>query len=70
MEYSKTYRAKDEHIDIQEIMEGLYYPFYMEDCRHVFIRDVLGFDFKRRQKRSLYDTVKLQYYISPFTEKR
>ncbi|WES98738.1 hypothetical protein P2W68_03795 [Chryseobacterium arthrosphaerae] len=51
MEYSKTYRAKDEHIDIQEIMEGLYYPFYMEDCRHVFIRDVPGFDFKRRQKK-------------------
>ena|SRR5581483_6476895 len=45
MEYSKTYTAKDEHIDFQNIMDGLYYPFYMEDCRHTFIKEVLGFDF-------------------------
>jgi acyl-CoA thioester hydrolase len=45
MEYSKTYTVKDEHIDFQNIMDGLYYPFYMEYCRHDFIREVLGFDF-------------------------
>ncbi|MBS1664728.1 MAG: thioesterase [Bacteroidetes bacterium] len=45
MEYSKTYTAKDEHIDVQNIMDGLYYPFYMEDCRHAYIKDELGFDF-------------------------
>ncbi|HEY6901792.1 MAG TPA: thioesterase family protein [Puia sp.] len=45
MDYSKTYTAKDEHIDVQNIMDGLYYPFYMEDCRHAFIKEVLGFDF-------------------------
>lgn len=45
MEYSKTYTVKDEHIDVQNIMDGLYYPFYMEYCRHDYIREVLGFDF-------------------------
>jgi acyl-CoA thioester hydrolase len=47
MEYTKTYTVKDEHIDVQNIMDGLYYPFYMEYCRHDFIREVLGFDFEK-----------------------
>lgn len=46
MEYSKTYTVKDEHIDVQNIVDGLYYPFYMEWCRHDFVREVLGFDFE------------------------
>lgn len=46
MEYKRNYIAKEEHIDVQGIMDGLYYPFYMEDCRHAFIREVLGFDFE------------------------
>jgi len=50
MEYSKTYTVKDEHIDVQQIMDGLYYPFYMEYCRHDFIREVLGFDFEEEAK--------------------
>ena len=44
MEFIKTYTAKDEHIDFQNIMDGLYYPFYMEWCRHDYIKEVLGFD--------------------------
>lgn len=47
MEYTKTYTVKDEHIDVQNIMDGLYYPFYMEYCRHDYIREVLGFDFEK-----------------------
>jgi len=54
MEYSKTYTAKDEHIDVQQIMDGLYYPFYMEYCRHDYIRDVLGFDFEIEAKNGVY----------------
>uniref|UniRef100_F4C6E0 Thioesterase n=1 Tax=Sphingobacterium sp. (strain 21) TaxID=743722 RepID=F4C6E0_SPHS2 len=54
MEYSRTYIAKDEHIDVQQVMDGLYYPFYMEDCRHAFIRDVLGFDFETEAKKGVY----------------
>ncbi|GAA4323891.1 hypothetical protein GCM10023149_25140 [Mucilaginibacter gynuensis] len=54
MEYSKSYIVKDEHIDVQGIMDGLYYPFYMEWCRHDFIRDVLGFDFETEAKNGVY----------------
>lgn len=46
MAYTKTYTVKDEHIDVQNIMDGLYYPFYLEWCRHDFIREALGFDFE------------------------
>ena len=53
MEYSKTYTVKDEHIDVQNIMDGLYYPFYMEYCRHDYIREVLGFDFEEEAKKGV-----------------
>lgn len=42
--YQIDYKVKDEHIDFQGIMDGLYYPFYMEECRHKYINDVLGID--------------------------
>ncbi|MEZ2337105.1 acyl-CoA thioesterase [Mucilaginibacter sp. RCC_168] len=54
MEYSKNYVAKEEHIDVQEIMDGLYYPFYMEYCRHDYIREVLGFDLEIEAKNGVY----------------
>jgi acyl-CoA thioester hydrolase len=54
MEYSKNYVAKEEHIDVQEIMDGLYYPFYMEYCRHDYIREVLGFDFETEAKNGVF----------------
>ncbi|MDP9076751.1 MAG: thioesterase family protein [Bacteroidota bacterium] len=51
MEYIKTYIVKEEHIDVQNIMDGLYYPFYMEYCRHDYIREVLGFDLQEEAKK-------------------
>jgi acyl-CoA thioester hydrolase len=54
MKYSKTYQVKEEHIDVQGIMDGLYYPFYMEWCRHDFIKEVLGFDFEIEAKNGIY----------------
>jgi acyl-CoA thioester hydrolase len=54
MEYFKIYKVKDEHIDVQNIMDGLYYPFYMEYCRHDFIREVLGFDFEKEAENGIY----------------
>src|ERR1700748_2431139 len=53
MEYSKNYVVKDEHIDVQGIVDGLYYPFYMEYCRHDFIREVLGFDFETEARNGV-----------------
>lgn len=63
MEYSKTYTVKEEHIDVQGIMDGLYYPFYMEYCRHDFIREVLDFDFEEQAKNGVY-MVLSQYKIN------
>ncbi len=52
--FSKTYTVKEEHIDVQGIVDGLYYPFYMEWCRHDFIREVMGFDFEEQAHAGVY----------------
>jgi acyl-CoA thioester hydrolase len=62
MEYSKNYTVKAEHIDVQGIMDGLYYPFYMEYCRHDFIREVLGFDLEEQAHKGVF-MVLSQYTI-------
>ncbi|KLT67787.1 MULTISPECIES: acyl-CoA thioesterase [unclassified Flavobacterium] len=54
MEYSKNYTAAGEHIDVQGIMDGLYYPFYMEECRHAYIKEVLGFDFVQQAENGVF----------------
>lgn len=54
MEYSKNYTVKEEHIDVQGIVDGLYYPFYLEYCRHDYIREVLGFDFEQEAANGIY----------------
>ena len=53
MEYVKEYTVKPEHIDVQNIMDGLYYPFYMEYCRHDFIKDVLGFSLEEEAHKGV-----------------
>jgi len=54
MEYTKNYTVADAHIDVQGIMDGLYYPFYMEECRHAYIKDILGFDFVQQAENGVY----------------
>jgi acyl-CoA thioester hydrolase len=54
MQYLKHYTTKTEHLDVQQIMDGLYYPFYMEDCRHAFIREVLDFNFEEEAASGTY----------------
>jgi len=51
--YTKEYTVKDEHIDVQGIMDGLYYPFYMEYCRHHFIDEVLGFNLEEEAHKGI-----------------
>ena len=53
MGYVKEYTVKPEHIDVQNIMDGLYYPFYMEYCRHDFIKDVLGFSLEEEAHKGV-----------------
>ena len=53
MEYIKEYTVDPAHIDVQGIMDGLYYPFYMEYCRHAFIKDELGFSLEEEAKKGV-----------------
>ena len=62
MEYTKEYTVKDEHIDVQGIMDGLYYPFYMEYCRHDFAKEVMGFDIEKEALKGV-NMVLSQYTI-------
>jgi acyl-CoA thioester hydrolase len=53
--FTKTYDALDEHIDFQGVMDGLYYPFYMEWCRHAFMKEIIGIDIEEEAtKNNLY----------------
>lgn len=63
MEYSKEYVVDPMHIDVHGIVDGLYYPFYMEYCRHAFIADVLSFDLKTEAENGV-NMVLTDYSIS------
>lgn len=62
MIYQITFEAKDEHIDFQNVMDGLYYPFYMEECRHKFVKEILDFDLKENADEGI-NMVLSQYKI-------
>lgn len=51
--YQLEMTVNDQHIDFQGIMDGLYYPFYMEECRHKYIKEVLGVDIVEYAKNGL-----------------
>ncbi|QDY44218.1 acyl-CoA thioesterase [Candidatus Pantoea soli] len=42
--FSKHYDVDENHIDFQGVVDGLYYPFYMEWTRHAYMREALGID--------------------------
>ena len=42
--FSNTYQVDEKHIDFQGVVDGLYYPFYMEWTRHAFMKEHLGVD--------------------------
>ncbi|MEI7375282.1 thioesterase family protein [Dickeya chrysanthemi] len=49
--FSKHYDVEDSHIDFQGVVDGLYYPFYMEWTRHAFMREALGIDIEEEFKQ-------------------
>ncbi len=53
MTFSKTFTTKPEHIDCQGIMDGLYYPFYMEQTRHQYAREVLKFNLEEQAQKGV-----------------
>lgn len=50
--FTKNYSTQEQHIDFQGIMDGLYYPFYMEWCRHDFLKERLDIDIVKEAERN------------------
>jgi acyl-CoA thioester hydrolase len=49
--FSKQYDVEPSHIDFQGVVDGLYYPFYMEWTRHAYMREALGIDMEEEFKQ-------------------
>lgn len=49
--FSKNYEIEPSHIDFQGVVDGLYYPFYMEWTRHAFMKEALGIDIEEEFKQ-------------------
>ncbi len=45
--FTKNFAVDDSHIDFQGIVDGLYYPFYMEWARHAFMKEEVGLDLEQ-----------------------
>ncbi|MCC8367687.1 acyl-CoA thioesterase [Xenorhabdus sp. PB61.4] len=48
--FSKEYLVDDQHVDFQGVVDGLYYPFYLEWTRHAFMKEALGLDLEEEFK--------------------
>jgi acyl-CoA thioester hydrolase len=49
--FTKQYEVDPAHIDFQGVVDGLYYPFYMEWTRHAFMKEALGLDLEEEFKQ-------------------
>jgi acyl-CoA thioester hydrolase len=49
--FIKQYEVNPGHIDFQGVVDGLYYPFYMEWTRHAFMKEALGIDIEEEFKQ-------------------
>lgn len=49
--FTNQYEVDEKHIDFQGVVDGLYYPFYMEWTRHAYMREALGIDMEEEFKQ-------------------
>jgi acyl-CoA thioester hydrolase len=49
--FKKHYQIDNNHIDFQGVVDGLYFPFYFEWCRHAFMKEVVGLDLEEEAKQ-------------------
>lgn len=45
--FTKNYSVDEKHVDFQGVVDGLYYPFYMEWTRHAFMKESMGLDLEQ-----------------------
>lgn len=48
--FTKKYSVDEKHVDFQGVVDGLYYPFYMEWTRHAYMKEALGLDLEAEFK--------------------
>ncbi|EJD6546502.1 acyl-CoA thioesterase [Klebsiella pneumoniae] len=48
--FTKKFSVVQEHVDFQGVVDGLYYPFYMEWTRHAYMKEALGLDLESEFK--------------------
>lgn len=48
--FTKNYTVDAHHVDFQGVVDGLYYPFYMEWTRHSYMKEALGLDLEEEFK--------------------
>lgn len=49
--FKKNYEVDENHIDFQNVVDGLYFPFYFEWCRHSFMNEVCGVDLEKEAEQ-------------------
>ena len=45
--FTKDFTVDEKQVDFQGVVDGLYYPFYMEWTRHAFMKEELGLDLEQ-----------------------
>lgn len=45
--FTKEYVILEEHLDFQGVVDGLYYPFYLEWTRHAYMKEHLDIDLEK-----------------------
>lgn len=55
--YTKQYDVINEHLDFQGVVDGLYFPFYMEWCRHSYLKEVAGIDIELEFRKGFIYTM-------------
>ncbi len=51
--YAIELSVQDDQIDFQNIVSNLYYPLYLQECRHRFLKEKAGIDVYEYAKKGL-----------------
>lgn len=49
--FCKQYTVDPNHVDFQGVVDGLYYPFYLEWARHAYMAEALGLNLEEEFKQ-------------------
>lgn len=60
--FTKNFSVDGNHVDFQGVVDGLYYPFYMEWTRHAYMKEALGLDLEAEYKEGRLHMI-LEYSI-------